>query len=558
MAPGLLDEGVVDLTKQVGDDPLQPPPPPPMSARPPRILVIGAGSRGRNYARSTVSSSNGVVVAVAEPDAFKRRQFWRTYIRRAGDDDEPVEEAEEEAAAMAAADGSVFADWRDFLAYETARRAREAAGEEGVPEGVDAAFVCVLDEMHHDVVVALAPLGLHIMCEKPLATTLADCVAMYRALGAAGTVFSVGHVLRYSPHNMLLRRLLLEDRAIGDVVSVVHTEPVGWWHFSHSYVRGNWRRESTTAPSLLTKSCHDIDILLWLLCSPARGSDAPPHLPSTVSSSGSLQFFRRARKPKAAGTATNCLSCPIESSCMYSSKRIYVGDRHQGLGTGNTRWPISIVMPDIESFDQGPARHEALLAKLAEDYDDSTPQAEVEGRNWFGRCVFEADNDVCDEQVVTMTWDDDPLPSASSSSSAASDSLGGRGSKQATFHMIAQTKKQCDRYSYVYGTEGEIYADSRLITVEDFRTGETHSYKPPLESLGHGGGDVGLTRQFILAVDRVKNHGWSAEKAQAEYIGCTLEEVIRSHAMVFAAEEARRGKKVVDWKQWWDEKVGQI
>src|ERR1700761_281462 len=91
--------------------------------------------------------------------------------------------------------------------------------------------------------------------------------------------------------------------------------------------RGNWRKESTSAPSLLTKSCHDIDFLLWMLCSPAPGSSEPPHLPSTFASSGSLNQFRKARKPKAAGTATNCLKCPIEDSCIHSAKRLYV-DKH--------------------------------------------------------------------------------------------------------------------------------------------------------------------------------------------------------------------------------------
>jgi predicted dehydrogenase len=37
-------------------------------------------------------------------------------------------------------------------------------------------FVTVLDEMHIYVIKALAPLGLHIMCEKPLATNLDDCI----------------------------------------------------------------------------------------------------------------------------------------------------------------------------------------------------------------------------------------------------------------------------------------------------------------------------------------------------------------------------------------------
>jgi hypothetical protein len=64
-----------------------------------------------------------------------------------------------------------------------------------------------------------------------------------------------------------------------------------------------------------------------------------------------------------------------------------------------------------------------------------------------------------------------------------------------------------------------------------------------------------LTRQFVLAVDKVKNHGWSTDRAQRELVGCTLEEAIRSHAMVFCAETARREKKVIDWAEWWANEV---
>lgn len=544
MAPhSLLDEGPADLEQQLDDTEIRPPSPPPMSTKPPRLLIIGAGSRGRTYARCSLQSSNGVIAAVAEPDDYKRADFGSKFVW---------------GKAISPPEGTSFRGWKEFVAWETDRRRRERAGE-AVPEGVDAAFICVRDELHREAIKDLAPLGLHIMCEKPLATSLEDCADIYHTLAPlqSSKVFSIGHVMRYSPHNMMLRKLLLEENAIGDILSVHHTEPVGFWHFSHSYVRGNWRKESVTAPSLLTKSCHDIDIILWLLCSPAPGSDAPAHLPTSVTSTGSLQFFRKSRKPKAAGAATNCLSCPAEPDCMYSSKRIYVGPKHMGVETGNIRWPISIVVPDIESFgDDMEKKKAAMLTQLADDYDDSTPRAVVDSKNWFGRCVFESDNDVCDEQVVVMTWDDDPLPPRESTAGVAKDAVGARGAKQATFHMIAQTKKQCQRYTYVYGTEGEIYADSKTITVEDFRTGKTTTYRPQLEGLGHGGGDHGLARQFILAVDRVKNAGWYAADAQREFIGCSLEEIIRSHAMVFAAEEARRDGRTVHWKTWWDENVG--
>ena len=500
-------------------------PKPEMSKDPPRFIIIGAGQRGTGYAEATASSSNGVITAICDPIKSKRDRLGRAQV---WGDDGPRK-------------GQAFDHWKDFVKYELNRRERVAAGEKDVPEGVDGAFVCVMDEMHREVVVALAPLNLHIMCEKPLACSLDDCLAMYRALQESrSTVFSVGHVLRYSPHNMLLRRLLVEEKVIGDINSVVHTEPVGWWHFTHSYVRGNWRNSKTTGPSLLTKSCHDIDLLLWFLCSPAKAGEGNPHLPSTISSTGGLQYFKKSRKPAAAGKATNCMKCPLgDEGCKYSAKNIYKSDKFRGLGTGNTDWPVNIVVHDIEDFGSQAERDDALTKALEEDYDEATPASDVASRRWYGRCVFESDNNVCDDQFVTITWDES----------------GDKPAKRVAFHMAAHTVKQCDRYSTFYGEDGEIHADSTTITVHDFATKSVKKYNPLIEHTGHGGGDLGLTRQFILAADKVKNHGWEVERAQHEILGCTLEDVIRAHVMVFAAEESRLDKKMVDWQGFWDRQV---
>jgi len=320
-------------------------------------------------------------------------------------------------------------------------------------------------------------------------------------------------------------------------------------------LRGNWRKESTTAPSLLTKSCHDIDILLWLLCSTPPNASTPAHIPASVTSSGSLQFFNKTRKPTDAGNATNCFSCPIEHSCKYSAKKIYLGKELKGLATGNTDWPVDIVLPEIEDYiaTGGMSGGEkALRSKLEEDYSASTPVSEISAKNWFGRCVWEADNDVCDDQVVTMTWDNDPI---SIELNGNEKTLVGRGAKTAIFHMVAHSKRICERFSHIYGSDGEIYADSSTITVEDFNTGTKKIYKPHLAGGGHGGGDAGLARQFILAIDDVKNHGAAVADAQKQHVDCSLEEVIRSHAMVFAAEDARKEKKVLDFPTWWKEEV---
>lgn len=190
-----------------------------------RLLVIGAGARGNAYAQAVTDSTNACIYAVVEPIQRKREAFGRKYIWRDG---EPVS-------------GQSFDDWPEFLLYELSRREEQRCGE-SVSRGVDGVFICTLDSMHAETITGLEALNLHTMSEKPLATTLRDCLSIYKTLqppqdGSPRALFSIGHVLHYSPHNMLLRKLLLEDGVIGETLSIEHTEPVGWWHFSHSYVR---------------------------------------------------------------------------------------------------------------------------------------------------------------------------------------------------------------------------------------------------------------------------------------------------------------------------------
>ena len=141
-----------------------------------------------------------------------------------------------------------------------------------MPEGYDGVFICMQNKMHKAVILGLAPLGLHIMYQKPLATNLDDCVQIYIALlpdspsATQKRLFSIGHVLRYSPRNMLLRKRLLEDKAIGDIMSVKHTEPVGWWHFAHSFVSSVGLMFSSTIALMILGAIGVRSRLLHCLC----------------------------------------------------------------------------------------------------------------------------------------------------------------------------------------------------------------------------------------------------------------------------------------------------
>jgi predicted dehydrogenase len=370
--------------------------------------VVGAGDRGTAYAQWVAATSDKArVVAVAEPRAHQRKAL-------AAEHNIPPQ--------------NVFSSWQELAA---------------APKLADAAIVATRDDAHVEPAISLAGKGYHLLVEKPLAPTEAQCRTLVQAVTEAGVLFAVCHVLRYRPYTTLLKQVL-DDGRIGEVQSVQHLEPVGWWHYAHSFVRGNWRRTDEASFMLLAKSCHDIDWLRHIVGRPIE----------RVSSFGSLNHFRPERKP--AGAAARCLDCAVEPDCAFSGPRIYLNLVRAGV----TGWPVSVLVDEVTEENV----HTALR----------------EGP--YGRCVYDCDNDVVDHQVVAMEFG---------------------GGVTATFQMTAFTAHQ-DRRTQIFGTRGTIDGDGERLSIYDFRTGQTEELTTASlgadAGTGHGGGDAGLMEAFTTAV----------------------------------------------------------
>jgi predicted dehydrogenase len=119
----------------------------------------------------------------------------------------------------------------------------------------------------------------HVFCEKPMATSLADCLKIRDAWRASGRRFSLGLVLRYSPHYQKIRQVV-ESGTLGRIISMEFNETL---HFAHGgFIHGDWRRLTRHAGShLLEKCCHDLDLANWIVNS----------LPRRVASFGGCDFF---------------------------------------------------------------------------------------------------------------------------------------------------------------------------------------------------------------------------------------------------------------------------
>ena len=130
------------------------------------------------------------------------------------------------AAVIAALPGAELA----AVAVSSEASARRVEAELGVPgfagwrtmlerAELDAVDVVALNAMHAEVTLAALEAGLHVLVEKPLATTLADCDAVVEAARRSGRVVAVGHELRYSPLWVWGRRIGPgRFRRLGDIM----------------------------------------------------------------------------------------------------------------------------------------------------------------------------------------------------------------------------------------------------------------------------------------------------------------------------------------------------
>lgn len=373
------------------------------------LAVVGGGNRGTAYSNWALAHPDRArVVAVAEPREIRRDRM---------------------SDAHGVARENRYADWRDLAA-----RGRVA----------DAVLICTQDAMHLEPALAFADLGYHILLEKPLAPTEPECRQIIEAVEKAGVMLAVGHVLRYTPYTNVVTDVVRSGR-LGELISIQHLEPVGYWHQAHSYVRGNWRNTAASTFMLMSKSCHDIDWIQYVMGRPI----------TRVSSFGNLAHFRRENQP--AGAADRCLDCAVERDCPYSAKRFYFGQ----LRAGNHEWPLPVLVDDFTE--------EALTEALR-----TGP---------YGRCVYTCDNDVVDHQVVSLEFAD-----------------GATG----TFTMTAFDQVR-HRQTEIFGSRGRLTGDGELVRVYDFLTDteETIDARATGDATaggGHGGGDFGLMHAFVTAL----------------------------------------------------------
>jgi predicted dehydrogenase len=372
-------------------------------ARAVTAVTLGAGNRGNVYGNFATRFPDQLrIVGVAEPVDLRRQRY-------ASQHSVPAD--------------AVFTTWEQVFDR---------------PKFADAIIITTPDDLHYAPCMRALAMGYDILLEKPIAPTEAECRDILALAERTGRIVAVCHVLRYAPYFQKMHAMLREG-AIGPLLSMAHFEPIEHVHMAHSFVRGNWHDSKKTTPIILAKSCHDMDMIRWLVDQPCR----------RVTAFGDLSWFKSSNAP--AGSTARCADgCAIEASCPYSALRVYHRNRH---------YTYVFDLPDDRTL-----HGDAILAYLkTTDY---------------GRCVYRMDNDQPDHYVMTMQFD---------------------GGITVSFNMEAFTSYH-GRQSRVMGAMGDIVGDMRTFTLTDFRSGEATVYDASDQGGGHGGGDWRMMRDWVKAV----------------------------------------------------------
>ncbi len=353
------------------------------------------------------------------------------------------------------------------------------------PKMADMAFICTQDADHVRHACLALEKGYDLLLEKPVAGDVDECRKLLEKAEELGRSVTVCHVLRYAPFYQKLKSIL-EEGVLGQIISIQASENVGYWHQAHSFVRGNWRNSGETSPMILQKCCHDMDLLVWLTDSRCK----------RISSMGSRSHFREENAPK--GAPRYCMEgCLVKEQCPYDAEKIYVTDEVTGYDAKGAGWLQNAVMVQ-------PTR-EGLLETLR-----TSP---------YGRCVYRCDNDVVDNQSVTMEMENGVTVG---------------------FHMCGLNRNNY-RAIHIMGTKGDITGNLEEEVLVLHRFGgkeETLRIDARETASGHSGGDYGMLHDMFEA------------RSQGRATLTSLRQSLESHYMALAAEQSRlSGGAMIDLRE---------
>jgi predicted dehydrogenase len=406
-----------------------------------KIALIGAGQRGMGYADFAFHSKEAEIVAIVEPNEERRKIAAENFL---------------------VPEGMCFSSTEEFF-----HKGRVA----------DAAIIASMDKDHYEQTMAALELGYDILLEKPISPQPRECLEIQEKAKQKGCRVIVCHVLRYTNFFTAIKNII-DSGELGRVISIQHNENIGNFHMAHSFVRGNWRRSDETSPLIMQKSCHDMDILTWLVGSKAK----------KISSFGSLRYFREENAPE--NSSDRCLTCTAAKDCRFDARKVY--------------------LPIVGQWPAG--------ALTADQTREGIEKAITEGP--YGRCVYRCDNDVCDNQVVLIEFENQVTVSFNLSGF--------------TGRISRTIKVMCEN--------GEIRGDDskNIIEVTKFASNpadpiEQRFIEIAASQSGHGGGDSGLMEDFLQQLITPGDNSRSS-----------VSQSVQSHMMAYAAEQSRVTGKVID------------
>ena len=420
------------------------------------VVLLGAGNRANVYSAVSIKHPEKLkVVGIVDPDPVRTKIMRERY-------NVPIE--------------NCFSDVSEFVKRD---------------KFADAVINGTMDHLHVPTSIPVLEKGYDLLLEKPFAVNHEEMEELRKVAKKNNSKVVIGHVLRYTDFYRSIKDVILSGK-IGKIKSIETSEHVNFLHMAVAFVRGKWRSEKVCkAPMILAKSCHDMDILLWMMNETK---------PKSVASFGCDFEFGKENKPANAGTRCT-VDCPIEKDCPYSAKACYV----------DTTWFGQYVWKAFEG--EGELSNERKIQSLSTD-------------NPYGKCVWDCERDVnVDHQTVIINF---------ANGATGSFTLSGGSAKS-------------ERNIHIVGTKGEIkgtFEDSKYV-IRYKKPGFT-TYTEELIDLkitgdmtgatgGHGGGDSKLVLDFI---DYLNGSEPSVSCA-------TLEDSVVSHHTVFKAEEARKTGTII-------------